>query len=224
MNRKYCKTLTGKKKYTVLLVHGFRSSKDRVIELYGKKLHDMGYTVMACDAVGHNGRDGDIIEWYDTLLELKSIIESMKSTILVGTSMGGTISISLGLICNNVIQVFAISPVGGFLEPSFDISLRRKLLYWKIPASNEIPRQVKMAFPNNYASCKPVNANKFFLVHSKNDGLAEYEDFLVLKKKLCIPDKNVLVYNMKSIFPMIDHALTSSDEHTLQFILDNIKQ
>jgi fermentation-respiration switch protein FrsA (DUF1100 family) len=80
---------------TVILVHGFRSNKDRMAQ-YGWMFHEQGYNVLLPDNRAHGDSEGELIGygWLDRLDSIKWINEIIKKNgqnseiAMFGLSMG----------------------------------------------------------------------------------------------------------------------------------------
>jgi len=196
----------------VYCLHWYMGSKESC-GMMTNHYNTKGYTTIACDARGHGERYGtsNFLDWGGTVEELDTLITKRnRSSILIGTSMGGSQAITIGLKNPLVKQVFAISALhDGKDVAREDIvlseTIQRPSVLDGLPSTvHETPRK-----------------NEFFLIHGTNDSVAPMKHFYENKKALRVSDDHALVLDLPPLYP-IAHGMPSLHTKTFEFIDANI--
>jgi len=222
MPREYCAIREGTLPVDVFLLHGYKSSTEK-IEWLARWFNNLGFNVIRCEYIGHGKRmkEGDNKQWYSTIEEIEDRIrESENKVVLAGLSMGGTIAITIGMQMEKVAQVFAVS--AAYSIPVDPVQVKKLSRMFNEEFTWENTGEIRRAMPLNHGSCRTSNKNKFFLVHSRNDGIVTFDNLVENVKMLCLPEENILVYDYISGIGSLDHVLVQYDRRTLDFIERNI--
>jgi pimeloyl-ACP methyl ester carboxylesterase len=209
--------------FDVYFLHGYHSRKKQLLPL-AKQIHKLGYNVILCDARGHGQRkkESNRNDWVGSLNDIKDIILSRDNdAILIGTSMGGTMALTLGLMNpdNRVKQIFAISAGHGKDQSILENVFR--MLHRPIPPELE---KMKEVLPYNLETCSEENKDKFFLIHARNDPVIPFTEFEKNESDLCLPSENTLVYDKLPNILFTAHILPQKKNETLEFIKQKIRK
>lgn len=182
----------------IYLIHGYTSTKEFILKAF-EKFKNYGFSICACDSIGHNGRDGNINDFTKILNEHELIINSYKkNTIIIGHSLGGMIGIGLSKL-KYVKKVFVISSpfdISVLQEPNFFQSFFRELSDIFNPnrkySTEELFDKMAPIFPVNQELSKN-STKKIYLIYSKHDYYVPIEQMYELKNKFNIPKENYKV-------------------------------
>lgn len=98
----------------VLLIHGFTGSPAEM-RLLGQFLHDKNYTVLAPRLCGHGTKPEEMaatnwLNWYHSVCDAYYLLKGICDEIsVVGLSMGGLLSIELGIAHQEIKNIVTIS-------------------------------------------------------------------------------------------------------------------
>lgn len=201
----HCEIMEGTGDVDVLVLHEFATTAASMRPV-SKHFNERGYTVLNCEYPAHGSRMNETFSWEKTIDELEAIMKARKNeTILVGSSAGGSLAITLGSRNPGVSKVFAISTPN---QPSGYAWL----------GGSWMAREEARILPSRTARCVPSNKDRFFLIHARNDSLVPLSELERNKDALCLPDENVLVVDKVTGIGIIDHFLLKNNEKVLDFI------
>jgi len=223
MSNEHCESYEGDLPVDIYFFHGYKDSVENASKL-PRKLNDLGFTVICCEYIGHGNRkeEGDSKLWYSSMVEVEEVIKrSKKKVVLVGASMGGSMAITVGSRLQSVSQVFALSAAYGG-EKMDEKQLKKLSTIFREKYTEENTREIVSAMPSKFGKCDMGNRSKFFLVHTRNDGIVPFSNFLMNVKMLCLPESNVLVFDRITGIGIADHMLAQTHPRTVEFIGRNI--
>lgn len=202
-------------KPVIYILHGF-GSNPRQAFLWGEYYEDRGYEVYIRRARGHGNKKGEKYHWKQTLNDHRKFIDTKikRDTIVIGHSMGGTLSISLSK-SRYVKQVYAISALNS--DQPFEEKDKKRLMK-KLGYNEKVARKsIEPTLPENIKLNKKQQ-EKIHLIHSKGDHYVSYEEFEKNKQQFNIPKKRTkTVKNYR-------HQLTPNDYRVKGYINKNIKK
>jgi len=170
---------------TVLLIHGWESNTHRWKELI-KKLHKIGYNIIAFDAPAHGKSSGKIFNVPMYTESLQKVIEYYRPNYLIGHSVGGMTALYHQYIYQNeeIEKLIILAPPGELsrimkdyqkilkLSPKFMTGLDRYFkekhgFYFKEFSIPEFAKKIEQ---------------KGLLIHDKYDDIAPYQESEAIAK------------------------------------------
>lgn len=205
----HCDVKEGRKNVDIYFLHEFATTKD-TMEPLSDHFNAIGYTTINCEYPGHGSRLFEGLSWKKAMDELEGMIkERGNETVLVGSSAGGSLAITLGSRDPGIDKVFAIS------TPN-----RSSGYAWL--GGQWMAREEARVLPSRTAACKPSNKDRFFLIHAMNDTIVPVREMERNKDVLCLEDENVLLVDGKSGIGIFDHFALKNDDRVKAFISGRI--
>lgn len=185
-------------KGTIILYHGFASSKDR-IQLLGEIFAMKGYHVFIPDLPNHGERGGlntydsatKIAKFWPTVLDavkeskgfiraLKTMDSSSKSFFMIGESMGGFISAAAGLLSPDIVGIASINGSCSWVETEeifrkkdgrLELSLDEKSVLKQYNPIELFPSKPKpmLMIHGIQDEYMPIEGQEHFHAHIKNE-------------------------------------------------------
>lgn len=164
---------------TIIMIHGWESNTHRWKRVI-KKLHDLGYNVIAFDAPAHGNSSGKILSVPFYTKCLQKVIELYRPDHLIGHSVGGMTTIYHQYIFpNQEINKLVI------LAPPSDLSRIMKQFQGILKLSPKFMNALDQFFKNKYGfNFEEFSASKFakkisnkgLLIHDKYDDVAPFSE------------------------------------------------
>lgn len=211
-------------KTDIYFLHGFGSNRNHIKDIANTFKDKYKANLILCDARGHGkNKNGKISDWHETIKDYQNKINTnSNNVILIGHSMGGAMSLTLGNTNPKVKQVFAIAAPHG--KDLFTVKLFDWYEFGGIRDRLELEQfeSITKSLPEHVNKCRKENRSKFFLIHGEHDSIVPISELDKNQKDLCIPDSNVLVLPYESVFPL-SHVQSAYHPKTIQFIHDHLE-
>lgn len=222
---------------TVIISHGFGSSKMNMIKQADVFYKDIGANVFLYDFRGHGNSSPSICTFGDKEREdLRAVIRYLnkeysnetKNIILYGVSMGAAVSLAVGAEFKNVKLIISDS---AYKNLGSALIHHAKELY-NVPVS--LCCAMNLAYRIRFLKFKPLfsplkkvkkinNVNAIFYIHSKGDNMIPYQDALELDYKTNKKVKTkITLYNNAGHAESFAQNTTQYIAELKSFILENL--
>ncbi len=219
----------------ILFHHGYQANIERMYK-YAIPLAVYGYTVLLIDARGHgksNNKGFSINDFSGILSDVDNEISFLENLdgvdkeklAMMGCSMGAQMSLTGGYQDQRIKKVVGLSGTFDILE----MFKRHKTIVTKNIYKNVTKRDLDdLESWNKKVSAKyffekkgPIpDEDRVYLVHGKEDNLVIFEEALLAKKALNLPDENVLFLDKpEKKYTLSAHGLTGQETIVTAFLI-----
>ena len=224
------------KQVGILFHHGYTGNIERVYK-YALPLAVYGCTVLCIDARGHGkskSKDLSMNDFVGILSDVENEITFLENLdgvdknrlCMMGTSMGAQMSLTGGYQDQRIKKIVGISGTYDILE-----MFRRhktvvtKYIYKNITQNDKDDLEAwnKKVSAKYFLEKKgPIpDKDRVYLVHGKDDNLVIFEEALLTKKALNLPDENVLFLEKpEKKYTLSAHGLTGQETIVTAFLIN----
>ncbi len=201
-------------KNAIIIISAGFSDKKETIQYYYLPLVIQGYVILAYDArgigeskkAGHRGDFLERIKDFGTIIEWIKDNENLKNFKIyaLGMSIGALTVLCEGFPNKNIEKIIAISSMSKYKESLSRSNPIVKFIY-HLKGINTNPSEKLNQKISPYFVIERVKnslskpewkefSEKVFLIHSKNDKVIPFQNFVENKSILELPEKNVLIF------------------------------